>query len=315
MTPPKRGGTLQEMGKILLAARGVQLSEADPSKTTFVKRHLDKLEDDYHVELTYKHQGKLHATKEADKFYQHARRIVDEYHNIRRKEPQEHVYISTIDIGAHFWIPEALADDENEPILERQDNKNVSLHIQVREWWEVLRDLRSGIADFGIATEIPDDSLHHKPLIDSPHCLFARADHDLTKTETEQLSLPDLEGHTVVCMHTASGPIAIEYQLRALNIKARIVTVDTASQVYSWINRGIGVGFLPECMVPDQKRFPKLPITHTLINASDTLYRRFQSVEKNEEEARQDVPPEPEELSPAAETIYTAIKNYWAGPE
>jgi DNA-binding transcriptional LysR family regulator len=187
--------------------------------------------------------------------------------------------------------------------LETKENKNVCLHVHVCEWWEVLRDVRDGIADFGMATEIPDDGLHHDLIITSPHRLIVPSKHDIK----EPVSMKDLAGQTVVCMHTASGPIAIEHQLRAQNIQARIITVATASQVLAWLSRGLGIGFLPECMVPDDGRFSKLHTAFALIDAFDSLYKR--KCIDGEERSFGD---EQEPLPSPAERIYSNIKDYWS---
>ena len=304
----RSGTTLDAMAKVLedkdvaLSNEEFASAKSGPDKRGYVSKLLKSLQLRYDAKLKKQDKnGHFTAGKDAEEFYRHAQRIVDAFGNLETH--QEHVYISTIDIGAHFWIPQALANDGDDPVLEREINKDVSLHIQVREWWEVIQDVRKHIADFGLATEFEDDSLDHPVIITSDHKFVVSKDHPLVSMK-KKFRLKFLEGETVVCMPAASGPVAIEYHLKSLNIRARIVTVDTASQVCSWISRGVAFGFLPDKMIPNDGPLAKLETTSNLIEAKDSLYRRYM-IEKNK------VSRTHEPLSLAAERIYEAIKTYW----
>lgn len=286
----RKGATEKTLARTLADAEENEYVEVDTEKTANITNLFRRLENRYGLQLKKESQSTFSAGEDALKFYRLATRVISEHDKLLEPVPRNHVYISTIDIGAHFWIPEALHELDT-----LKNNRDLCLHMHVGEWWQVLQDVRDGVADFGIATSIPDDSLQKKKLIRSPHRLVVAKSHHLHGHN--MLGIESLASETVVCMHTASGPVSMEYKLRWKKIFPQLITVDSASQVFSWIARGECVGILPECLVEHRNGFKPIKLSGVkLIDAFDMLYTSRERC-----------------LSHQAKTVYKHLLEYWHG--
>jgi DNA-binding transcriptional LysR family regulator len=199
------------------------------------------------------------------------------------------VRISTIDAGAHFWIPRAMARTGW-----LTEHPEIDLDIRVREWWEVLSDVNDDLADFGIATSIVDDRVEREVILRRAHVAVMAESHPLARRK--DFTLDDLNGHTVVCMHDVLAPVAVESHLRARNVRAQVVLLQTASQILAWVREGVAVGFVTEDMLPDDDSLVRHSVKPTLVTAEDAVYTKRKTV-----------------LSEDAQAVLSCIRDYWMG--
>ena len=233
------------------------LPERDRSDTT--NRLFERLKSRYKVDVVETTSNGRVPTEKGIELWKKARKLVEDYRNLSDEVERNTVYISTIDAGAHFWIPQAVKKLGQHP--------QINLCVQVRQWWDVLRDVRNGMADFGIATDYPDDVLEKKLLLARQHRLVVPKKHKLAKKK--HVEIKELADETVICMQNASGPVAIEHRLLKHDVKARVIVLDTASQILTWITQGLGIGFLPDEMIPDSLAWCTVP---QMVEAVDCVY-------------------------------------------
>ena len=177
--------------------------------------------------------------------------------------------IATIDAGAQFWLP---------PVLQQGRVKSLiletfgGLDITTCEWWEVLRSVRNGEADIGIATEVGEPPLKRFPLLRRPHVFVVGKGNPLASRRL--LEWEELAGQTIVCLGSFIAVIDVEKILRDCGLLPQIVTVSTCSQVLTMAQHGVGIGVVTPDMVTTQTGLAVVPIAGENYVARDAVFVR-----------------------------------------
>jgi DNA-binding transcriptional LysR family regulator len=236
----------------------------------------------------------IYKDDQAAPFISRAKRYVEAFENLTREREQETVYISTIDAGASIWIADALCSGK---FLAKHPKLN--LDIRVREWWQVIEDVRNGIADFGIATTAQQKAVDRIEFLDRPHVAFIPAKSSLAK---EKAITPEhLDGKTIVCLHSYLVPFGLPEYLSTNGVNAQLVSLPTCSQIISWITRTSAIAILPGEMLPSG--YKALPLNPKVLDASDSIYVRKKKEKEEEEQPR---------MPESAELALNEIRKYWA---
>jgi len=241
--------TLAEYGSFVAAAAHLKTSQ--PALTRTVKR----VERVLGVTLFARNTRRVEITPAGREFVAVAERMLDDLQLTVRnldevtREQRGRVTVSTFSAFAVNPMPYMVRDyRETRPLVE----------VRIREGrqFDILEDVRSGVADFGIGyvNSLPD-------LMESTHLrkesLYAvvPGSHPLAAAKRSKISLRDLREEPLVC-----GPA--ESFLRRLLDGAAVasgfnlhyaVTVDRLLSVLHHVCAGVGIGVLPEgCLPPMQ---------------------------------------------------------------
>ena len=241
--------TLAEYGSFVAAAAHLKTSQ--PALTRTVKR----VERVLGVTLFARNTRRVEITPAGREFVAVAERMLDDLQLTVRnldevtREQRGRVTVSTFSAFAVNPMPYMVRDyRETRPLVE----------VRIREGrqFDILEDVRSGVADFGIGyvNSLPD-------LMESTHLrkesLYAvvPGSHPLAAAKRTRISLRDLRDEALVC-----GPA--ESFLRRLLDGAAVangfnlhyaVTVDRLLSVLHHVCAGVGIGVLPEgCLPPMQ---------------------------------------------------------------
>lgn len=227
-----------------------------------------------------------HSTKPAPDAHSHLLKLehlISVYDGIRRAE-RDTVRISAIDSAINHWIPEALG------LCGPAVLSSINIHCETREWWKVIEDVRTGLADFGIAADLPDESVCKAVLLRRPHvAVFSDTLHELT--QKKEVTIEDFNSHGAICLHQFSAPVALESHIRPDS--ARIIRVNTNMQAAAWAARNLGIALLVEDVVPQGYNLTMKPLSFEPVEACDCIY----SPRKG--------------LSGSARSVHDAILAYW----
>ncbi|HTM02900.1 MAG TPA: LysR family transcriptional regulator [Vicinamibacterales bacterium] len=241
--------TLAEYGSFVAAAAHLKTSQ--PALTRTVKR----VERVLGVMLFARNTRKVEITPAGREFVAVAERVLDDLQLTVRnldevtREQRGRVTVSTYSAFAINPMPYLIRSyRETRPLVE----------VRIREGrqLEIVEDVRSGAADFGIgyANSLPD-ILESTVLSTEPLYAIVPGSHRLAGAKRTKIALAELRGEPLV-----SGP-SESYLRRMLDGAAAasgftmnyVVTVDRLLSVMHHVCAGVGVGVLAEgCLPPMQ---------------------------------------------------------------
>ncbi|PQO47358.1 substrate-binding domain-containing protein [Blastopirellula marina] len=278
-----------DIAEMLYAAKPI--SEADTKRTknsveVAILRNIDDMLHFYDVSILEAEE----ATDEGKEFFDRAEDALRAFRSLKLPTLSTVVKIATIDAGACYWIPRALAENDF-----LKQHPNINLEIRIREWWQVIADVRSGRAHFGVATDIPNSSVETKTFLSRPHQIVMHENHRLA--EKEVITADSLRTETIVCLSTSALPA----DFAGTFPESQTVVLQTGSEIVNWLANGIGVGFLPHDMIPlwtplVTRKYKGVPLPV----AKDALITRKQT-KKNKRK-----------LPEHAQQVYDCILNFWA---
>jgi len=241
--------TLAEYGSFVAAAAHLKTSQ--PALTRTVKR----VERVLGVTLFARNTRRVEITPAGREFVAVAERMLDDLQLTVRnldevtREQRGRVTVSTYSAFAVNPMPFMVRDyRETRPLVE----------VRIREGrqFDILEDVRSGVADFGIGyvNSLPD--LMESALL-CKESLYAvvPGSHPLAAAKRSRISLRDLREEPLVCGPQESflrrlldgAAVASGFNLRYA------VTVDRLLSVLHHVCAGVGIGVLPEgCLPPMQ---------------------------------------------------------------
>lgn len=202
--------------------------------------------------------------------------------------------IATIDAGAQFWLPPVLQLPKVQSLVQ---NSFGGIDITTCEWWEVLRSVRNGDADIGIATEVGEPPLERIPILRRPHVFVVGKSNPLSSRRL--LEWEELDGQTIVCLGSFIAVIDVEKILRDCGLLPQIVTVSTCSQVLTMAQHGVGIGVVTPDMVINHTGLAIVPIAGENYVARDAIFVRGKA---KDDSASFDLKP-----------ICQAMADYWHG--
>jgi DNA-binding transcriptional LysR family regulator len=259
--------TLAEYGSFVAAAAHLKTSQ--PALTRTVKR----IERVLGVTLFARNTRRVEITPAGREFVAVAERVLDDLQLTVRnldevtREQRGRVTVSTYPAFAINPMPFLVRDY-------RTTRPLVDVRIREGRQFDIVEDVRSGVADFGIGyvNSVPDLL---ESMVLRKESLFAAipGSHPLASTKRTRISLRDLKDEPLVC-----GPT--ESFLRRLIDGAAVasglslhyaVTVDRHLSVLHHVCAGVGIGILPEgCMPPIQwgDGFQAVPLTDPPLSLS-----------------------------------------------
>ena len=233
--------------KSFIAASAL-LKVSQPTLSRTVKR----VEQVIGVPLFARTSRRVEITPAGREFVAVAERILNDLHLTLRNmgavatEQRGQVIVSTFPIFAHRTLPEIVR-------RYRETRQHVEVHLREGRYPEVLEDVVSGVADFGITyvDTLPDEvqSVH---LRSEPLTVVLPADHALA-ARSPTIALPDLQGWPLVSLpretHTRR---LVDGAASKAGIGLRhAVTVPGFLDIINQAAAGVGVGIVPQGVLPD----------------------------------------------------------------
>lgn len=214
------------------------------------------------------------------------------------------VHISAIDMAVNFWIPEALSKTG---FFETEENRKIDLRIEVREWWQVLRDVRDGIADFGIGTAMPCAGLSEDLFLVRPHVLLFHRNHKFANKKEKEIDVTALSGERIACLRDFIAPLSVDTYLSRNGVtNLHFIEALNSAHLLSFVRNNVAVAFITNDAIPLDGEVLARPVRGriALASARDAIYTRAADEQR----------PFGSE-SDAARRVRECISSYWRGNE
>jgi DNA-binding transcriptional LysR family regulator len=233
--------------KSFIAASAL-LKVSQPTLSRTVKR----VEQVIGVPLFARTSRRVKITPAGREFVAVAERILNDLHLTLRNlgavaaEQRGQVIVSTFPIFAHRTLPEIVR-------RYRETRQHVEVHLREGRYPDVLEDVVSGVADFGITyVDVLPGEVQGVPLRSEPLNVVLPAGHALA-ARAPAIALQELEGWPLVSLPRESHTrrLVDDAASKAGIGLLHAVTVPGFRDVISQITAGVGVGIVPHGVLPD----------------------------------------------------------------
>lgn len=234
-----------------------------------ISRQISGLEDSLGITLFHRHARGLILTEQGEILYRTSKRVFQQLTDVRAKmedskeTPSGTLRITTTVALGSTWLTNILRE-----FTDQYPNINLELCLSDQEL-----NLQTRQADIGLVVTKPTQAdIIQKPLVDFKLALYASADYIANHGEPK--SINDLDNHKIIAFglygttpHNDSNWILT--QDRPEN-EPRIPTLQVNNNygIYRAIRAGIGIGTLPEYMVPNnvglKRILPELEQDHKI---------------------------------------------------
>jgi len=211
-----------------------------------MSRLVKNLEDELGVTLLYRKGKAAVPTPEGRLFYEHAKRILDEYSQMKQDiSMATQAAKSTLRLGgsalpAAYLLPQVIYDFS-------RAHPDISIDLAVYKTSDVFRDLRDGKIDVGIVegTSI-DDAFSAVTIAEDEVVIIASENHHLAKKK--KITLQDLAAEPFILPELGSQTRVLadaffrEAGLDAKHLKIRM-TLESPELIVQMVQAGLGIAF------------------------------------------------------------------------